>query len=126
MGYYSDTALCLNADARIKLRELLDNSSSRQRETLEEFFINADYHYTGHAAEMWVWTGIKWYADFPEMRFVSHALTRLEESDYLFIRLGESDDDTEIQGYFHDNPFGMNLSRTIDFSAVKDGSDGQC
>ena len=37
----------------------------------------------------------------------------LDEQDYLFIRIGESDDDTEYRGGFWENPFNMCLNRSI-------------
>lgn len=46
---------------------------------------------------------------------MENLLQDLNEQDYLFIRIGESDDDTEYRGGFWENPFGMCLVRRITF-----------
>jgi hypothetical protein len=61
------------------------------------------------------WPSLKWYPDFPDVIFVESFLETLEEDEYYLIRLGESDDDTEIRGLFWDNPFSMCLARSIAF-----------
>ncbi len=37
----------------------------------------------------------------------------LEEDDYRFIRVGEDNDDTEVQGNYWDDPFDLTLCRNI-------------
>lgn len=46
---------------------------------------------------------------------MENLLQDLDEQDYLFIRVGESDDDTEYRGGFWENPFNMCLVRGIAF-----------
>jgi hypothetical protein len=58
---------------------------------------------------------LKWYPDFDDVSFFKSFMETLDDNDYLFIRLGESDDDSEIEGSFWGNPFGMCMLRSISF-----------
>ena len=40
-------------------------------------------------------------------------MNELEDEDYRFIRIGEEYDDTEVHGGFWENPFGLELNRSI-------------
>ncbi|MDR2800940.1 MAG: hypothetical protein LBB52_06710 [Desulfovibrio sp.] len=51
----------------------------------------------------------------PGRGFVESFLKTLEKDGYPFIRVGESDDDTECRGGFWENPLGMCLVRGIAF-----------
>ena len=66
-------------------------------------------------AAAWHRESLKWYSDYEDVAFFENLLRDLEAEDYLFIRLGDSDDDVEIRGGFWDNPFGMCLMRGIGF-----------
>lgn len=69
-------------------------------------------------AEAYLWECVKWYDDFKEVSFLEELMQELNEQDYLFIRTGEDYDDTEVQGYFWDNPFDLKLSRAINICEV--------
>ena len=64
-------------------------------------------------AEVYLWNYVKWYDDFKEVSFLEELMQELNEQDYLFIRTGEDYDDTEVQGYFWDNPFDLKLSLSL-------------
>ena len=66
-------------------------------------------------AVAWLWEHLKWYADYDDVAFIESLLRNLDDDDYYFIRVGESNDDTEIHGGFWDNPLGMCLVRGIAF-----------
>jgi hypothetical protein len=73
---------------------------------------------TGTVAYCWDW--LKWYPEFPEVAFVEafmEHLNSIDSNEYLFIRVGESEDDTEYRGGFWENPLGMSLTREITFDA---------
>jgi hypothetical protein len=61
------------------------------------------------------WEYLKWYSDYDDVSFFESFMETLDGNDYLFIRLGKSDDDNEIEGSFWDNPFGMCMLRSISF-----------
>jgi hypothetical protein len=58
-------------------------------------------------AVAWLWESLKWYSEYEEVAFIENLLTDLDSKDYFFIRVGESDNDTEYRGGFQENPFGM-------------------
>lgn len=118
MGYRSDVALCLTSSGVGSFNKALAGiKASGFRNELQALFDAADSHFADPdtGADLWAWTGIKWYPDYEDVGFIETFLNNLCDEDYLFIRIGESDDDSEILGSFHDNPFGMYLSRTIEF-----------
>lgn len=115
MGYYSEVTLALTkagTDRRAARMDALSRDAARE---VNDLFSWADRHYVDalSGSEVWHWDWLKWYAEFPEMAFVEDVLRTLEGPDYLFLRLGEEYDDTEIQGCFWDNPFGIKLERSI-------------
>jgi hypothetical protein len=120
MGYYSDVGLCLSA----KGKGILDNSlaeleksDSEKFEQVKELIDAAtkrEDEETG--AISYYWESLKWYPDFPDVAFFESVIQTLEyEEDYLFIQLGEHDDDIKYQGGFWDNPFNMCFVRSIVF-----------
>ena len=60
-----------------------------------------------------VYTCVKWYEDFSDVSFIENLLAELDWKDFLFIRIGEDYDDTEVRGDFWDNPFELGLTRKI-------------
>lgn len=66
-----------------------------------------------NGAVAWLWEYLKWLTQ--DVGFIENLLNDLDRDDYLFIRVGESDDDTEYRGGFWENPFGMYLARGIAF-----------
>jgi hypothetical protein len=44
-------------------------------------------------------------------------LNCIDYESYRFIRLGENDDDTETQGGWYDNEFGLGYIRKLEYDA---------
>lgn len=118
MGYRSDVALCLSQNGISALTEKLDKSSPAIRDEAKELLDHPKNHFTDSAtgSQFWYWEGLKWYEDFPDVGFIEHLMGKLDIKEYLFIRIGEDSDDNEIQGAYWNNPFGMCLSRSIEFT----------
>jgi hypothetical protein len=119
MGYRSEVGLCLDAAGEKTLAEALQNLEEGNEHVggirgLYAFAKRNQDEESGAVA--YYWDSIKWYQDYPDVAFVESFLKTLEEGGYLFIRVGESDDDTEYQGQFWDNPLGMCLVRGIAFA----------
>jgi hypothetical protein len=119
MGYRSDVGLCLTNDGKktldAKLTEL-EAGTDKTRHIHELLnFPRAKREDQDSGAVAWLWGYLKWYADYEDVAFFEKLLRNLDYNDYLFIRLGESEDDTEVHGGFWDNPFGMSLVRGIVF-----------
>jgi hypothetical protein len=118
MGYRSDVGLCLSA----KGKEALDAALAEAQNTNEHFSVIKELLDCGSVrsssddgAVAYHWQWLKWYADYYDVSFIENLLRSLDDEDYLFIRVGESDDDTEYQGGFWNNPLGMCLVRGIAF-----------
>jgi hypothetical protein len=118
MGYRSDVGLCLNVKGKKGFQDALDALEGNQEHTkiIRELFGYAEKREdTDSAAVAYLWRDVKWYADYPDVTFVESLLQSIGDDEYLFIRVGESDDDTEYRGCFWDNPLGMCLMRGIAF-----------
>ena len=119
MGYRSEVGICLAGTAQAKLEADLLCLANDTADSIRELFQSAKSRKdeeSGSAA--YYWPSLKWYNcsdDYPEISFVDAFLQELSEEDYLFIRVGESDDDNEIKGVFWENPFLMGFSRSIVF-----------
>jgi len=120
MGYLSDVGICLSA----KGKEALDAALAEAKKINEHFSVIQallDKAAVRIAADdgtvAYHWEYLQWYADYSGVSFIENLLNTLDDDDYLFIRVGESDGDTEYQGEFWNNPLGMGLARGIAFDA---------
>ena len=122
MGYRSDIGLALTQSAVQRMHQKLNSldKNSEAFSVITDFIIYADKHHedADSGAEAYLWNYVKWYDDFKEVSFLEELMQELNEQDYLFIRIGEDYDDTEVQGYFWDNPFDLKLSRAINICEV--------
>ena len=122
MGYRSDIGLALTQSAVQRMHQKLNtlDKNSEAFSVITDFIIYADKHHedADSGAEAYLWECVKWYDDFKEVSFLEELMQELNEQDYLFIRTGEDYDDTEVQGYFWDNPFDLKLSRAINICEV--------
>jgi len=124
MGYRSEVGFCLAAPAQTKLESGLlkirngkGRANDEERKLILELFRDATVRKdeaSGDAA--YHWPRLKWYAQYPDVAFVERFIEELTEDEYLFIRLGDDDDDIEIRGTFWGSPCGMALSRSIVFA----------
>lgn len=122
MGYRSDIGLALTQSAVQRMHQKL-NTLDKESETfavITDFIAYTDKHYENAdtGAEAYLWNYVKWYDDFKEVSFWEELMQELNDQDYLFIRIGEDYDDTEVRGYFWDNSFGLKLSRAINICEV--------
>jgi hypothetical protein len=119
MGYRSEVGLCLSAEGKRNLEQALPELECKNRETAKTVneLLNSgnmrEHKESGAVAYHWEW--LKWYHDFDDVSFFNSFMETLDDNDYLFIRLGESDDDNEIECSFWSNPFGMCMLRSISF-----------
>jgi hypothetical protein len=122
MGYRSDVGLCLDAPARERLEKALQELDPKENSApiILEFFQSAERREDKESGSVaYLWRNVKWNDEFPDIAFVEGFLDALDDADwdrYLFLRVGEDEDDTEIRGTFWGNAFGMCLVRGIAFS----------
>lgn len=121
MGYYSDIGLALTGNGIEEFHKRLDsiNANSSLKQEVLSFMEYADRHHTDAdtKAQVWFWKCRKWHTNYPEYYpeadFIDIFLGNLDENDFYFVRIGEDYDDTEVRGYFWDNPFDLKLTRAI-------------
>ena len=119
MGYRSEVGLCLSSESNQKLDAALiaaeATESAAHMAEIKSMFEWAEMStHVETGAVAYTWDGVKWYEDFPAIRFIENLLLTLD-GQYLFIRVGEDYEDTEIQGNYWNNPLGMTLSRAVVF-----------
>lgn len=124
MGYRSDVGIALNQSAILTLHQKLNalDKESEAFSVVSSFFTYADKHLEDcdSGAETYLWEGVKWYDEFPDVEFIENLLMELDWGDFLFIRIGEELDDIDIRGSFWDNPFDLGISRSIIISEPSD------
>jgi hypothetical protein len=117
MGYRSDAGLCLTRTGKnaldARLAEL--EPEAEGAENIHALLNSPRDKREEDGAITWLWESLKWYSDYQDVAFIENLLNELDTEDYLFICVGESDDDTEYRGGFWDNPFAMGLGRCIVF-----------
>ncbi len=114
MGYRSDIGLCLSFEAQQVLAQAQE--ASPHKTVIEKFIEQAQvttHDDTGTVVFHWEWT--KWYSHFSNVAFFEELLSTLDHEEYLFIRIGETDDDIEHHGGYWENPLNMTLRREICF-----------
>lgn len=97
--------------------EKLDTYAENTR-AIHELLNGANKKLYTKDATVWLWNAIKWYDDFEDIVFIENLIQELNEQDYLFIRIGEDSDDTEVRGYFWDNPFEVELIQNINICEI--------
>ncbi len=114
MGYRSDIGLCLSQKAKQALDRMCAKNSDKRR--IDEFLDEAKCHtHTESQTIAYHWTWTKWYTEFVEIAFLEKFMENLDDTEYLFIRIGESYDDVEYKGSFWENPLNMGLQREVSF-----------
>lgn len=107
MGYCSQVALCVRTvhKAAMMADPNVVTCLSDADETLED-----------EDGMLYHWDSVKWYNGSVDVDALMGFLHNIDDSDdFLFIRLGEDDSDTDIEGGWWDNPFDMGYARRIEF-----------
>ncbi len=90
MGYRSEVVIALNKTVIAKL-VLTGN-------TLPKLFLYADNQLINDCAYYYIFEGIKWYQEYPEIIYINSFLDTLDIADFGFIRSGDEVTDIEILG----------------------------
>ena len=113
MGYYSEVALVLAPSAVNKLKQAVAKVDEKSEKL--NFVNYPDKHLTDYDGnELYYWESVKWYEDFPETQFMEEFMDSLDPEEYRFLRVGESEGDTdEGGGIFYNHNFGVYSLRGI-------------
>ena len=117
MGYRSNVGLCLSKNGVSLLKQKLGKLDWKTMSDVKDLLNYPDAHFidVDTGCELWYWTWLKWYVDYPDVSFIENTLLDMDTEDFLFIRIGDDSDDNDIQGDFWENPFDMGFSRSIEF-----------
>lgn len=128
MGYRSDVGLVLSKNIADKLRKTIKNISlteltENNHHITESMIINniksilssADTVYKDEktGSEVYYWGWVKWYPESFRTIIIENILNDSDPDEYLYIVIGEEDDDIKIKGNYINNPFEMCLIRDI-------------
>lgn len=120
MEDYSEVGLALTKKGVALLHSMLAVQEEQLRLDVQPLLMDATMHDVDGAtgAEVWYWEQCRWHdeSDDPEIKFMETLLKKLVLVDFCFIRLGFEFEDTDLRGYFWDNPFGMNVTKGIIFN----------
>ena len=107
MGYRSDIGLALTQSAVQRMHQKLNSldKNSEAISVIKDFIIYSDKHHDDDDSAA-------------DVSFIENLLAELDWKDFLFIRIVEDYDDTEVRGYFWDNPFEIKLIREIKLSDI--------
>lgn len=123
MGYYSEVGVALTQAGVAELQNRLGGATETIATEVNGLLQAANHHYVDadSKAEVWHWNFLKWYESEPEFNpdiyFMQGLLDSLDDDDYRFIRIGEDYGDTEVRGEFTENPFDLELARSITLQA---------
>jgi len=106
MGYRSDVGFCFKRPPELVIPLSIDG--------VEKIFDWDEILHNDEAMLFYI-SSIKWYEDSKSVQKVMEFLDTLNEDDYLFIRLGENDEDIETFGGWWGNPFCLGYTRKITF-----------
>lgn len=107
MGYKSDVALVIRKTYE---RAMLADPDVAQ------ILSEADQRLEHGDALLFHWSWVTWYHDDKQIAALENFLRGSESDGYLFIRVGEDDNDTEIFGWWFDNPLDLEYVRRIEFA----------
>ena len=109
MGYYSDVALVLDANA-VKSFDKFIEEDNGIKSLLDIATITRDKE----GCRMYVWGGIKWY-NRNGITELEDYLDNLKYYVYIYHIIGEDLEDVSTRGGFWNNPFECRITRRIDF-----------
>ena len=117
MGYYSEAVLVFTAKGTETMRSMIDEQQLGMALRTRNFLEEANMHSidSKSRAEFFHWDSVKWYQMFEEIACINSVMEELDDEDFLFIRIGEDFEDIEIQGRYWDNPFNLDVVRTVEF-----------
>ncbi len=122
MGYYSEIGLCLNNTAHEKMLAELKKQDETIQAEVQELLNSAEKYQANDSEEqestLYHWSWIKWYSQFPEVKFMENFIAALTDDDddplqYRFVRIGEEYEDIEVHGSYYENPFEMDAGRGV-------------
>jgi hypothetical protein len=108
MGYRSDV-LFATTDENVKKLFLACSDKAA---------VNIAQYASIHKRDDWTlfsWSDVKWYSEYAEVDAVEKFVDTLDEGEYEFHVMGEEHEDYTVRGDQGNSPFGIYLSRELNF-----------
>lgn len=110
MGYRNQITFALDETATKDMETAMETNEDLKSLVMEDFdAIIVDGCIGGSHEE------IKWNDVMDDAVIAFEKVLSDTKGDFVFIRLGEDHDDTEIRGTFNNNPFNVGFYRAIEF-----------
>lgn len=106
MGYRSEIGLVVR---KIHKQAMLSDPD------IAQILSEADTRLEFNDGLLFYWDYIKWYCGDTQVAALESFLGNLADYDYLLMKLGENDIDTEIAGEWWENPFDLEYVRHLEF-----------
>ena len=103
MGYYSKVVIGLSEEANQKFQKKLEilKADEKQKdlaEKVEELLSFAEKK-RYNTAYIYQWDWMKWYDQFPEVKWIEDFINPLDLEEFRFLRIGEENGDIDFRGY---------------------------
>jgi len=112
MGYRSEVGICLNPESTQLFKAQLASLSPKIAEQINLCLKYTDIH-ERDGTMLFYWARIQWYDAKDDVKFFQDFIDNLDPDKFLFIRIGDNYDDTELLGDYYDNPFEMDFVRKV-------------
>ena len=106
MGYRSEVAVALKSNKYSSLIEGADLPFDLIKNLIDE----ADIHKKDGGVLLY-WDHVKWYYHSVDAFMAS--LRKIDPEDWIFFEIGEDLEDNKIEGHWWDNPFNLNINRSL-------------
>lgn len=119
MIYRSEVLLVLEKYLVEELKTMLEDTSILEcnRKQLDIFLRNASEHLVDYKTgdELWYWGYCDWNMNRSDVKLILSLIKDASEEEYLFIRIGDIEDDIVVLGW-HDNNFNVKVERYLTYS----------
>ena len=118
MGYRSSVGIVFTKEAEEKFQQKIKLLNEKEYLDISTFINYSDEQIidSDTGSKLYYWDYIKWYTGLDlEPTFIENFLKELKYTEYRFIRIGEELDDVESEGEYFNNPFNLDIIRTISF-----------
>jgi hypothetical protein len=112
MGYRSEVALCFSKAGEATFHDYVINSlADTAQAMIDSLLAYADTHYVHpDGSHLYVWSSLKTSCD--DFAALEAAFNAIDSDQYLALYIGE-DGDTDSQGSYYENPFGIYVSHSF-------------
>lgn len=116
MSYNSEVCLLLNKKATDAFYRRIDQLSLYDKNLIWEFLGECYTKHVDNNFVLFYWKNYRWLLTNTGVLFIETFIKDTPETWYKYIRLGDEERDTEVQGYYSTEKVNIHLVREISFS----------